>query len=143
MGPYISDKWGRKPTLVLFSFVAVLSPVCLALIHGSVLVMSIIGFLTCAGQACFPLFMVVVPGESLSPKYVGTAVGLVQMVGELIGGTAIPSIAGVAADHYGLQAPLWIAAAGAAVSGFIAFTLKETAPIRLRSARDTSQPMSV
>ncbi|EJY54971.1 major facilitator superfamily MFS [Alicyclobacillus hesperidum URH17-3-68] len=143
MGPYISDKWGRKPTLVLFSFVAVLSPVCLALIHGSVLVMSVIGFLTCAGQACFPLFMVVVPGESLSPKYVGTAVGLVQMVGELIGGTAIPSIAGVAADHFGLQAPLWIAAAGAAVSGFIAFTLKETAPVRRRSARNTTPSMSV
>lgn len=132
MGPYISDKWGRKPTLILFSFIATLAPICLALIHASVATMMVIGFLTTAGQACFPLFMVVVPGESLAPKYVGTAVGLTQLVGEFIGGTAAPSIGGIAADHFGLAAPLWIAAGGALVSGFIVFALRETSPIRTR-----------
>ncbi|WP_304458486.1 MFS transporter [Alicyclobacillus sendaiensis] len=132
MGPYISDKWGRRPTLVLFSFIAVLSPLVLIFVHGSVALMCVLGFLTCAGQACFPLFMVVIPGESLSPKYVGTAVGLVQMVGELIGGAVMPTVAGVAADHFGLPAPMWIAAAGAFVSGIMAFFIRETAPVRLR-----------
>ncbi|WP_328702281.1 MFS transporter [Alicyclobacillus suci] len=131
VGPAISDKWGRKPTLILFSCIAVLSPVCFAIVHGSVVTMCIIGFLTCAGQACFPLFMVVVPSESLSPKYVGTAVGLVQLVGEFIGGTAVPTIGGMAADHYGLTAPLWIAAGGSLLSAFIAFAIKETAPAKV------------
>ncbi|WAH38070.1 MFS transporter [Alicyclobacillus dauci] len=134
IGPAISDKWGRKPTLILFGFIATLSPVCLALVHGSIATMMIIGFLTTAGQATFPLFMAVVPGESLKPKYVGTAVGLTQLVGEFIGGTAAPSIGGIAADHFGLAAPLWIAAGGAFVSALIAFGLRETAPIRMKKS---------
>ncbi|GMA49691.1 MFS transporter [Alicyclobacillus contaminans] len=132
VGPAISDRIGRKPTLVLFGFIAALSPICLALVHGSVALMMVIGFLTNAGQAAFPLFMAVIPGESLKPKYVGTAVGLTQLVGEFIGGTAAPSIGGMAADHFGLSAPLWIAAAGAFVSALIAFTIRETAPVRVR-----------
>ncbi len=131
IAPIISDRWGRKPTLILFAFITVLSPVCFALIHASLGVMMIIGFFTCVGQGVFPIFLVIVPGESLPRKAVGTAIGLVQLVGELLGGTLVPTIAGAAADHYGLTAPLWIAAAGAFVTGFVAFGLKETAPRRV------------
>ncbi|UOF90323.1 MFS transporter [Fodinisporobacter ferrooxydans] len=131
VGPAISDKFGRKPTLIVFSLIAALSPLCFAVIHGSVAVMMLLGFLTTVGQGCFPLFMAVIPGESLPFKYAASAVAMTQLVGELVGGTIAPSIAGFAADSFGLQAPLWIAFAGALISGFVAFGLKETAPAKV------------
>jgi predicted MFS family arabinose efflux permease len=131
-GPAISDKWGRKPTLILFALVASLAPVSLALVHGSIGTMMVLGFFTSVGQGCFPLFMAVIPGESLPFKYVATAVGVTQLAGELVGGTLAPSLAGIAADAWGLSAPLWIAFAGAFVSGFLAFTLRETAPAKVK-----------
>lgn len=131
-GPALSDKWGRKPTLILFAIVASLAPVCLALVHASVAVMMVLGFFTAVGQGCFPLFMAVIPGESLPFKYVATAVGVTQLAGEMVGGTLAPSLAGIAADAWGLQAPLWIAFSGALVSGFLAFALKETAPAKVK-----------
>ncbi|WP_035453352.1 MFS transporter [Alicyclobacillus herbarius] len=135
VGPAISDRFGRKPTLIVFGLITCLSPICLALVHASVGVMMLLGFLTTVGQACFPIFLVAVPGESLPVKYVGTAVGLTQLIGELIGGTVAPWLGGVAADHWGLQAPLWIAAAGSFVSALLAFGLRETAPIKTHSVK--------
>jgi MFS family permease len=137
-GPAISDKFGRKPTLIVFSLVACLSPVLLAVVHESLPVMMILGFLTAVGQACFPLFMAIIPGESMPIGLVATAISVTQLAGEIVGGCVAPVVAGIAADAWGLQAPLWIAFGGALVSGIIAFGLKETAPIKVN--RSTNQP---
>lgn len=131
LGPAISDKFGRKPTLIVFCFVAALSPLILATVHASLGVMMLLGFLTTVGQGCFPLFMAIIPGESLPLRYVATAVAMTQLVGEIVGGTIAPSLAGFAADKWGLQAPMYIAFGGALVSGFIAFGLRETAPAKV------------
>ncbi len=130
-GPALSDKFGRKPTLIVFCLIASLSPVILALIHGSLAVMMFLGFLTAVGQACFPLFMAIIPGESMPIGLVASAISVTQLVGEIVGGCVAPVMAGMAADAYGLEAPLWIAFAGALIGGAIAFGLKETAPIKL------------
>lgn len=132
VGPGISDKIGRKPTLIIFCAVASLSPLCLAIVHGSLPVMMLLGFFTAVGQGAFPLFMAVVPGESIPLRFVATAVALTQLVGEIVGGTIAPSLAGVAADAWGLQAPLYIAFAGALISALIAFGIKETAPAKVK-----------
>lgn len=78
------------------------------------------------------MFMAVIPGESLPFRFVATAVAMTQLIGEIIGGTITPTLAGFAADAWGLQAPLWIAAAGAVLSAVVAFGLKETAPSRVK-----------
>ena len=131
VGPAISDRVGRKPTLIAFAFITTLSPICLALIHAPVQEMMVIGFLTALGQGAFPIFMAIIPGESLPAAYVATAVGLTQLIGELVGGTVAPTLAGVAADHFGIAAPLWIAAGGSFVCALLAFGIKETAPVRV------------
>jgi predicted MFS family arabinose efflux permease len=131
-GPAISDKLGRKPTLIVFCLVASLAPVMLAIVHGSLSVMMLLGFLTAVGQACFPLFMAIIPGESLTPILAASAISVTQLVGELVGGCLMPTVAGVAADAWGLKAPLWIAFGGAILAGLIAFGLKETAPIKVK-----------
>ncbi|ATY84087.1 MFS transporter [Kyrpidia spormannii] len=130
--PTISDKLGRKPTLILFSFVAILSPLLLATVHGSLAVMMLISLVTTVGNGVFPLFMVIIPSESLPLGVAATAISLTQLIGELVGGTIAPTLAGIAADQFGLSAPLYIAAAGALVCALVGFGLKETAPIKQR-----------
>jgi uncharacterized membrane protein YadS len=50
------------------------------------------------------------------------------MVGELVGGFAMPWVAGRAADETSLAAPMLIAAGCALCGGVAALFLKETAP---------------
>jgi MFS family permease len=128
VAPAISDRIGRKPTLIIFSVIASLSPLSLALIHASLGVMMVLGFFTAVGQGCFPLFMSIIPGDSLPVGLVATAISITQLVGELVGGTIAPSLGGFAADAWGLQAPLYIAFGGALVGALVATGLKETAP---------------
>lgn len=131
-GGAISDKIGRKPTLIIFSLLASLSPIILATVDGTVGLMMFLGFLTASGQACFPLFMVIIPGESIPAALAASAISLTQLVGEIIGGAVMPVIAGFSADAFGLEAPLWIAFAGALIATVVAFGIKETAPIKIK-----------
>jgi hypothetical protein len=48
--------------------------------------------------------------------------------GEVLGGVLSPSLAGMAADRTGLQAPLWIMLGVTVVAGILAIGLRETAP---------------
>ena len=57
--------------------------------------------------------------------------GMVVGLGEILGGVSAPAIAGRAADHYGLQAPVIMMAVCAIVGTVLALFLRETAPIRL------------
>lgn len=131
--PTISDRWGRKPSLILFSFMAIISPVVFALFHLPVWAMFLIALLVTTGNGLFPMFMVVIPGESIPAGIVTTAIALVQLVGELVGGTIMPTVSGAAAGHFGLSAPLWIAAVGAFVAGVVGFGLIETAPSKVKA----------
>ncbi|WP_413300304.1 hypothetical protein AA0X95_18195 [Bacillus sp. 1P10SD] len=80
--------------------------------------------------------MAIIPGESLPFHLVASDISVTQLAGEIFGGAIAPSLAGFAADIGGLEAPLWIAFAGALISGLVTFGLKETAPIRLQSQAD-------
>ena len=55
-------------------------------------------------------------------------------VGELFGGFITPTVAGFAADIYGLEIVMWIAAGGSAVATLLACFLKETAPVKVKSS---------
>jgi MFS family permease len=132
VGPSISDKIGRKPTLIIFCLIASLSPLVLAIIHTSLGVMMLLGFLTSVGQACFPLFMVIVPGESMPNGLVATVISVTQLIGEIVGGCVAPVIAGLSADTWGLEAPLYIAFVGAVISAVVSIGLSETAPIKFQ-----------
>lgn len=138
--PMVSDKLGRKPTLITFSFLAIVSPVLFALFHLPVWLMFLVAVVITTGNGLFPLFMVVIPGEAISAGVVTTAIALVQLIGELIGGTIMPTVSGSAADAFGLSAPLWIAAGGAFVAGIVGFGLKETAPSK--TVRQTARAES-
>lgn len=128
--PAISDRIGRKPTMVVFTLIAAACPLVMLYVP-SVGTMAPLVLLTYTGLGCFTLFMATIPAESADPGAIATALGLIMGVGELVGGFLSPTIAGFAADRYGMPVVMWISAAGALVSAFLSLLLVETAPARL------------
>lgn len=138
--PAISDRLGRKPTLIFFSLLAVCCPLFLSYVDNPWL-LGVLVFLFYTGLGCFTLFMATIPSETVSPARIATALGLVMGIGEVIGGCLAPFIAGLIADRYGLVSVMWLAAAGAVCAGVLSCFLDETAPAVV--SRRTVKPASV
>lgn len=131
----ISDRIGRRPTLVLFSLVAACCP--LALLYAPTPTsLGALMLLTYTGLGCFTLFMATIPAETVSRSVIATALGMIMGIGELIGGFVAPTIAGFAADRYGLSIVMWMSCGGALLAAFLSLFLKETAPLVLARKAD-------
>jgi len=131
----LSDRIGRRPVMIVTPFIGVILPLAALYFTGSVWALAAIFFLGWSVIGIFPLFMATVPSESVDPRHVATALGLCMGMGEVIGGALSPSLAGAAADAWGLAMPLWIMMALAIAAGLVAFALEESAP-RVRRARN-------
>ncbi len=129
--PRLSDRFGRRPVIVIFNFVGLLVPFAALYFQGSLFILGALIFVGWSASGTFPLFMGTVPSETIPARYVATSLGMVVGVGEILGGVSAPAIAGRAADHYGLEAPVMIMAFCAIVGTVLALFLRETAPIRL------------
>ena len=137
--PAISDRIGRRPVMIFTPFLGIVLPLGALYFDGSAWLLAGMFFIGWALNGTFPLFMSTVPSETVPPQYVATAVGLMVGTGEVFGGVAGPSLAGVAADRFGLGAPLWIMLAFCIVAGFLALGLTETAPAKMkRNTGDTN-----
>jgi len=129
--PALSDRFGRRPVIVIFNLIGLLVPLAALYFQGSLFMLGALIFIGWSASGTFPLFMGTVPSETIPARYVATSLGMVVGLGEILGGVGAPAIAGRAADRYGLQAPLVIMAACAIVGTVLALFLRETAPIRL------------
>jgi MFS family permease len=125
--PSISDRIGRRPTLVLFSLVAACCPIAL-LFAPSPMILGVLMVLTFTGLGCFTLFMSTIPAETVPREVMATALGMIMGVGELVGGFVAPTVAGFAADQFGLSIVMWISCGGALLAAGLSLLLKETAP---------------
>ena len=132
--PAISDKVGRKPAMIVFCLVGALSPLAAAYFQGPALVLGALMFVGWMACGTFPLFMGVIPGETISRRYAATAMGIVVCAGEVVGGFGITSVSGVLADRFALTTPVLIQAGCALVGGALCLALIETAPSRVRAA---------
>ncbi|MCW4631433.1 MULTISPECIES: MFS transporter [Marinomonas] len=130
----LSDRFGRKPTLILFTMIATLCPMVLLFVDDANTMLPLI-FLTYTGLGCFTLFMATIPAETVPSTQVATALGLIMGIGELFGGFITPVVAGFAADAYGLQIVMWIAAAGSFMALLLSLFLTETAPVKVNKAQ--------
>ena len=128
--PWISDRAGRKPTLIFVALVSATAPLTyqVPFLIAHPWLMAAAGFLVNGGQGIAPLVLVLVPTESVPAKFAATAIGLATLVGEIVGGAMAPAVAGAAANRYGLAAPLWIASAGAILVLVASLFMIETAP---------------
>jgi ACS family hexuronate transporter-like MFS transporter len=136
--PGLSDRFGRKPVAIVSCLLGVVVPLGALYSGTESIVPCCIAF--AAGAAItgvFPLAMATVPSEIAPAGLTATALSLTMGSSEIIGGVFAPTIAGSAADAYGLAAPLWIVAGLSIAACLVSMTLRETAPAVLarRAAR--------
>lgn len=124
----LSDRIGRKWPLVAFASLMALAPAALLWFDGPVWMLTALMFVSWMGLGTFPLFMGVIPTETVGRAQAATAMGLVVMIGELTGGVFGPPIAGRLADQYGLDIALYIQGALAVGAGLAALFVRETNP---------------
>lgn len=127
--PGLSDHFGRKPLLAVsailtggFTLWFGLAGSNPTLLFGIIFVASIFGL------GSFPLFLSATTTEAVPMHLAGLAVGIPTAIGELFGATIMPIIGGRFADMYGLQAPMYLAAAGPLIAMLVCILYIETAP---------------
>lgn len=126
--PWLSDRMGRRTPMIVFCGLLALCPLAALYVHGSLVLMTALMFIGWLGAGTFPLFMGIVPAETLSFRGAATAMGLVVAVGELTGGFLSPLAGGWAGDRYTLAAPLVLQAAMPLIAMLLALALRETNP---------------
>ena len=130
MLPGISDRIGRKPVMIVFCLISMLAPLSALYFSGPLWILGLLLFIGWSGSATFPIFMGVIPSESVARGLTATAMGLVVCFGELTGGALAPALTGWTADQTSLAAPALIAAGCALTAGILSVFLIETAPAR-------------
>jgi predicted MFS family arabinose efflux permease len=126
--PWLSDRIGRRTPMIIFCALMALCPLAALYVHGNLILTTALMFVGWTGAGTFPLFMGVVPAETLGFRNAATAMGLIVAIGELTGGFLSPLVGGWAADRYTLAAPLLLQAALPFVGMALAFFLRETNP---------------
>ena len=107
--PSLSDRIGRKPMIIFGCLGGAFAPLAVLLIHGSFVLLAaglFVGWMI--GGAAGPLYVAIIPTESVSPRLSATAVAVSLAVGEIVGGVFAPWISGRIADATSLAAPFWI-----------------------------------
>ena len=138
--PALSDKFGRKPMVIIFFLLSMLMPLSVVYLGNDFNSLAPLVLLGASTMGCFPIVLATIPSETVPRQYLAQTMGFVMGIGELVGGFAAPAIAGWSADKFGLQAPFLIAAAAAFVAALIAFLLHETAPAVLNKKNNSTKP---
>src|SRR6202045_3293914 len=126
--PSLSDRIGRKPVLLLMAALSAVVPLAflVPVLYIYPLLLAAIVFVSNTGQGIASLVMVLIPTESVPAQLRATSIGLATLVGEVVGATGAPVLAGGLAGGKGLGLTMWLAAAGSVVLFQAALFLQET-----------------
>ena len=125
--PTLSDRIGRKLTIVVFALIASAAPIII--MNATTPWMFFVGVaVSYTGMGCFTLYMATIPAETVSPKIMASCLGLIMGVGEIGGGFIAPWIGGIIADRHGLNTTFWMCTAAAIIVALLALGLRETSP---------------
>jgi len=125
---WLSDRIGRRPPMIVFGLLMALCPLAALYVEGSAALLTALMFIGWIGIGIFPLFMGVIPAETLAFRNTAAAMGIVVAVGEIVGGVIAPVVSGWIADQSSLALPLAIQAGMSLGAGLVALGLRETNP---------------
>ena len=126
--PALSDRLGRKPTLLLGFLLASAAPAVVAFVQADFSVLCAAIFVAWLGMGVMPVMLATVPAESVEGAFANRAIGWVIGISEIVGGCVSPVLCGAAADHLGARAPFVIGVVSALLAALFVAALRETAP---------------
>ena len=132
--PWLSDRYGRKPVILVVTAMALLVPFGIMAAGTSLVLMVpclVIGF---AATGATPLLMATIPAETIPSTRVAAVVGLVIGFAEIFAGLSGPLLGGIVADAYSLGGTLWLQIGFIAAMLLLASFLNETAPRLVKGA---------
>jgi MFS family permease len=125
----LSDRFGRKPVITVSALLTGVFTLWFGLAgNDPTLLFGILFMAAVFGMGSFPIFLSTTTTEGVPLHLAGLAVGITTAVSEFLGATVMPIIGGRLADIYGLQAPMFLAAAGPLIAMVFCFLYIETAP---------------
>jgi MFS family permease len=124
----LSERFGRKPALVIFCLLMMIAPAAMLWVDAAPSALAVLMFVSWMGLGSFPLFMGVIPAETLGRARAATAMGAVVAVGEIFGGFALPPATGWLADGSSLAVAMEVQLGLAALAGLVALFVAETNP---------------
>jgi MFS family permease len=127
--PLLSDFWGRRPVVLAAAIV------CAATLAGYLLgdfdkgmMQLLLGTSGFCGFGLLPIVIATCVSEAVGEDERGTALGVTNFFGVIVGTTLMPIIAGRIADIGGITAALWIPIGAQLVVVVLILGIKETAP---------------
>jgi len=126
--PGISNRIGRKTTLLINAFTTALIPVVLLVspLYGNLWLMALLLFLFNGAQSIAALTHVIIPTETIPRAIAATGIGLAAMFGEIISATVGPAVGITLSNSFGLGATMWAGAGALVVALIAALFMRET-----------------
>jgi predicted MFS family arabinose efflux permease len=124
--PKLSDLIGRRPASIIWFAVCAIAPYAMFGAPSSTAAMVLYIIFAAIPGSLFPMFQAVIPGESLPNYMLGTAIGMILGVAEIVGGSIWPAVAGFVADAYGYPTVILAAGIAGTIGLIVALFLKET-----------------
>lgn len=121
--PTLSDHFGRRRVMMACYILAAVGPIALLLAPESFSAILVAMALGGLAAGTFPLFLAVIPAESVSAQRLPWTIGIIQACGELGGGVLMPAVAGWAAVHVEPAAPVQMALGATLIASLFSFAL--------------------
>jgi MFS family permease len=132
--PALSDRIGRKPVMVMFTFIGLVTPIAALHFSGPQWALSLLLLIGWSASGSFAVFMGVIPSETVPRTLAASSMGLVVAAGEVVGGVLSPTISGWFADRTSVAAHMEVMMVCAVGGGLLSLLLRETAPSKARAA---------
>ena len=138
--PAISDRIGRKPTMIIFTFIGLVTPIAALHFSGPQWALSLLLLIGWSASGSFAVFMGVIPSETVPKTLAASSMGLVVGAGEIVGGVLSPTISGWIADQTSLVAHMVVMMVCALCGGLLSLFLRETAPGKVKTPDVSAEP---